>query len=415
MLGKIKFVKEHYGYILPEDGGQDVHFWTKDVEGSPIHAVHRGFDVEYSLGEPSFDGKPHAAWVRLVEQHEAAAIAEVEPARPRIITDPSPVETLKRWAFLPMKSFKARDGKEYASVFAYLASIALEEEWSFAGEKDYSILRNYFSYTFYRLVQEDNEAIQKGAKEEELKIRISSSYAVFNTGLVDRLYDSIYAIFELNEPGREQNWKFYDFAVPSKKDAGKLLTNHFNPLPAPAQYFSSNYDMLLDLSQEIHWDPGHVILDAIANNRYPMEVLKNYVPKNIEWVDYSELDSTERDSYLEKFARALEEDEETYLLLSNRFDNAYRLALKRVQWNYKAAIPQYYPRENLMSILLPIGLTNNVDVDVALVLTRNDSGSYQGRTVFPLNWAYKSARLVCRPDSDWLSPALIRESSDDEE
>ena len=296
-----------------------------------------------------------------------------------------------------------------------MASIALEEEWSFAGEKDYSILRNYFSYTFYRLVQEDNEAIQKGAKEEELKIRISSSYAVFNTGLVDRLYDSIYAIFELNEPGREQNWKFYDFAVPSKKDAGKLLTNHFNPLPAPAQYFSSNYDMLLDLSQEIHWDPGHVILDAIANNRYPMEVLKNYVPKNIEWVDYSELDSTERDSYLEKFARALEEDEETYLLLSNRFDNAYRLALKRVQWNYKAAIPQYYPRENLMSMLLPIGLTNNVDVDVALVLTRNDSGSYQGRTVFPLNWAYKSARLVCRPDSDWLSPALIRESSDDEE
>lgn len=390
-------------------------FGRRIVEGSPIHAVHRGFDVEYSLGEPSFDGKPHAAWVRLVEQHEAAAIAEVEPARPRIITDPSPVETLKRWAFLPMKSFKARDGKEYASVFAYLASIALEEEWSFAGEKDYSILRNYFSYTFYRLVQEDNEAIQKGAKEEELKIRISSSYAVFNTGLVDRLYDSIYAIFELNEPGREQNWKFYDFAVPGKKDAGKLLTNHFNPLPAPAQYFSSNYDMLLDLSQEIHWDPGHVILDAIANNRYPMEVLKNYVPKNIEWVDYSELDSTERDSYLEKFARALEEDEETYLLLSNRFDNAYRLALKRVQWNYKAAIPQYYPRENLMSMLLPIGLTNNVDVDVALVLTRNDSGSYQGRTVFPLNWAYKSARLVCRPDSDWLSPALIRESSDDEE
>ena len=127
-----------------------------------------------------------------------------------------------------------------------------------------------------------------------------------------------------------------------------------------------------------------------------------------------ELDSTERESYLEKFARG-GEDEETYLLLSNRFDNAYRLALKRVQWNYKAAIPQYYPRENLMSMLLPIGLTNNVDVDVALVLTRNDSGSYQGRTVFPLNWAYKSARLVCRPDSDWLSPALIRESSDDEE
>lgn len=415
MLGKIKFVKHDYGFIIPDEGGQDVHFWTKDVEGPPIRSAHSGLAVEYSLGEPSIGGRPHAQMVRLVEQDAASMIIEVEPVRPRIITNPSPVETLKQWAFLPMREFDAPDGKQYASVFAYLASIALEEEWSFAGEDDYSILQNYFSYTFYRLAQEDNEALQKGLREEDMKIRISSGYATFNTGLVDRLYDSIYAVFELNDPGREQNWKFYDFAVPSKKDAGKLLTNKFNPLPAPAQYFSSNYDMLLDLSQEIHWDPGHVILDAIARNRYPMEVLKNYVPKGLEWVDYSDLEPEERDKYLQRFAAALEEDDDTYLLLNNRFETAYKLARKRVQWNYKAAIPQYYPRENLMSMLLPIGLINNVDVDVALVLTRNDSGSYQGRTVFPLTWAYKSARLVCRPDSDWLSPALITETLDSEE
>ena len=164
MLGKIKFVKHDYGFIIPDEGGQDVHFWTKDVEGPPIRSAHSGLTVEYSLGEPGFDGRPHAQMVRLVEQDAASMIMEVEPVRPRIITNPSPVETLKQWAFLPMREFDAPDGKQYASVFAYLASIALEEEWSFAGEDDYSILQNYFSYTFYRLAQEDNEALQKGLR-----------------------------------------------------------------------------------------------------------------------------------------------------------------------------------------------------------------------------------------------------------
>ena len=46
-------------------------------------------------------------------------------------------------------------------------------------------------------------------------------------------------------------------------------------------------------------------------------------------------------------------------------------------------------------------------VDIALVVTRNPSGSYQGRTVLPLEWAYQNARLVCRPDSDWLTPDRV--------
>jgi hypothetical protein len=61
-----------------------------------------------------------------------------------------------------------------------------------------------------------------------------------------------------------------------------------------------------------------------------------------------------------------------------------------------------------MSLLLPLAIVNDEVVDVALVVTRNPSGSYQGRTVLPLAWAYKNARLVCKPDSDWLVPDRIR-------
>jgi hypothetical protein len=62
-----------------------------------------------------------------------------------------------------------------------------------------------------------------------------------------------------------------------------------------------------------------------------------------------------------------------------------------------------------MSLLLPLAIVDDEVVDIALVVTKNPSGSYQGRTVLPLDWAYQNARLVCRPDSDWLVPNLIRD------
>ena len=61
-----------------------------------------------------------------------------------------------------------------------------------------------------------------------------------------------------------------------------------------------------------------------------------------------------------------------------------------------------------MSLLLPLALINDEVVDIALVVTKNPSGSYLGRTILPLDWAYMNARLVCRPDSDWLVPQRVQ-------
>jgi hypothetical protein len=35
--------------------------------------------------------------------------------------------------------------------------------------------------------------------------------------------------------------------------------------------------------------------------------------------------------------------------------------------------------------------------------------------MLPLDWAYKNARLVCRPDSDWLAPKEISPEADEDE
>lgn len=81
----------------------------------------------------------------------------------------------------------------------------------------------------------------------------------------------------------------------------------------------------------------------------------------------------------------------------------------------------YNPRTNRGSLLLPLALVDEKLVDLALVVVRHLSGSYQGETILPLYLAYSNSRLVSRPDSDWLNTDSIAtlsyddSDSDDEE
>ena len=90
-----------------------------------------------------------------------------------------------------------------------------------------------------------------------------------------------------------------------------------------------------------------------------------------------------------------------------RFKNALDIALSRVAWNYKTAIPVYYVTDHKLSLLLPLALEKKGVIDVALVCEHKlDEASgvnnYVGRTIFTLQMAYNNARLITRPDSDWL-------------
>ena len=91
------------------------------------------------------------------------------------------------------------------------------------------------------------------------------------------------------------------------------------------------------------------------------------------------------------------------------------MALKRVAWNFKTAIPMYFPTKNIMSLLLPLSLLNDECIDLALVVEKTNSGNYLGHTILPLDWAYCNARLITRPDSDWLATEVIEGSNDIDE
>ncbi len=394
MRGTIKFVDVKsglWGYIVPDDGGQDVHFEVRDFEGPHPGPADGGLPVEFDLG--TSEGKPHATRPRLLSPPRA----------------PSPVRStlgaaLTQWAFVPFIPFKGKDGVNYSTVTEMLARHALEERWHFGQAADlqhpYPILENYLRYTFVRLQKQGRVLDYHGD---------AGDWAAFNTGLVDNLYDPIYSLFQANRKAA-QPWVFFDFCVPGKGPSGKQLTAVFDPLPEPATYFSSNFDMLLDTSRDLHVDYEHVILDGVREDRIPEEFLERHVPRGFSWKEYGHLDREERAAILGELAAAIDADVQCMRGIKNRFEDAKVLGEKRTRWNFKTAIPQYYPRFDAMSLLLPLALVNDEIVDIALVVTRNPSGSYQGRTVLPLDWAYQNARLVCRPDSDWLTPEMVRPS-----
>ena len=69
--------------------------------------------------------------------------------------------------------------------------------------------------------------------------------------------------------------------------------------------------------------------------------------------------------------------------------------------NYKLAVPHYFKGQIQLLIPLCFGKTDNPDL--ALVLTKMD-GYYQAHTCLSMDMAYLDARLIAKPESNWLLP-----------
>ena len=294
-----------------------------------------------------------------------------------------------------------------------LAELALDERWDYGeASGNFPILRNYLTYTFKRLCFEDKILIEIDPESNE-------EYSAFNTGLVDKTYEYIYALFRKNSPDKKQYWRLDDFVV-AGKDKGKLLVKLFNPLPEKANYFENKIEnMLYDTSTgELSCDYDHILTEH--TERLPRVFLEDNCPANFLCIDNVKIDDIYdspkeiKDEYFDKLGKKIKENSRILNRLKNRLDDAVELAKKRVEWNYKTAIPMYYPKHNKGSLLLPLALMDDDCVDLALVVERQFSGAYLGHTVLPLDLAYNNSRLVTRPDSDWLKTELISTPDSDD-
>lgn len=297
-----------------------------------------------------------------------------------------------------------------------LAGLALDEPWDFndAGldvrTRRFDILHNYIRYTFYRLTLED----KVGFSADE-------DFAAWNTGLVDRHYEDIYACFEPSDPDNPEqarySWTFSGFCTAGTGRLGKRLVRELNPLPQPASYLERKEDLLFDLDREVVCDVHHIVVDNV--HRLPVNFLRDELASSQECLGIlagvEELSDGARGERFEKLRGVIENDTRLFNRLSTSINAAIDVAKRQVRWNYKTAVPAYYPRTNSMNLLLPLILTDSPTPDVALVVELQKSGNYQGQTIVTMAQAYRDARLLCRPYIDWLSPASIIDAAEEED
>ena len=184
-----------------------------------------------------------------------------------------------------------------------------------------------------------------------------TEYGLFNTGLHTKYYDEIYAYSD-----NSYNIEFL---------TGYELDEYgIEDRPQRANYFTNPELLVFDWHFPIDVQFDHILDDKKNIARLPQKFL---------------------------------EKENKICILTG----AIELMKKRVSSNYKLAIPQYY--EGKIQLLLPLCLDSDKGKpNLALAVTKLDT-CYQGHTCLTLDMAYNNARLIAKPESNWLSAENITE------
>lgn len=272
-------------------------------------------------------------------------------------------EGLRQFAFFPYRGPRtdvSMPGPElgklaWEDTLTSLANLAEPEEWagSNSAGRPLPILDSFLRYTYRRLVIEDKIAVATGG-----------DYAAFNTGLLTPYAEEIFGLFARNQHEDAQRWIFTRWTTESSRD---MLT-HFPEPPQMAEYVTSASELIYDWRRELKLAYEHILGDNIG--RFPPDLVAQPM----------------------RARQALQ--------------HAVDLTLRRVRRNHKLVIPQWYPTlgEAGAQFLMPLDLSGDGQADLALVVSLVGDRAYRGHTVLTLDMAYTNARLVARPDSDWLIP-----------
>lgn len=119
--------------------------------------------------------------------------------------------------------------------------------------------------------------------------------------------------------------------------------------------------------------------------------------------DFSAIECRQKELYsnLQRELKTSGYDETRFEIVS-QLKKAVDLAKKKTLWDYATAVPIYYPTKREFGFLLPLCLFGQKSVDVALVVSNGANGTYQGQTILTPEMAYSNARLLRRPDAQWL-------------
>ncbi len=268
-----------------------------------------------------------------------------------------------------------------------LAELVERERWSYVSlpsKLSFPVLDSYIQYTFSRVADEG-------------KITITDRMTAFNTGLLTPGQEEVFGIFTVSEkfdPSKpispdNKRWFFKAWVR-----AGDKQLTELPELPKLASYWTDPSDLVFNPMLHVELNVDHIIRDNIS--RFPIELGGNLgkdgVPTDIRIED--DVDSTPEDDKLEVMPIDC-----IPLSTRNALDGAMKHSVRLAQRSYRIAVPQYY--NGRLQLLLPLYLRNTARADLALTLEKHGDW-YRAATVLYPDWAYKHARLLTRPNSEWL-------------
>ncbi len=242
------------------------------------------------------------------------------------------------------------------------------------------ILDRYLVHTFMRA-------------HDQQKVTIADQISCFNTGLLTPAHEEIFGVFSISEnydptqPISNTNKKW--FLKHWARSGDRVLTDlmEFPPL---VDYWNDPTHLIFDPKLQVQLNLDHIVRDNL--NRFPEE-LGGRVNSAGQPTDLQ--DDADDDDDAEKTTDA----QTVPLATRNALEGAMKHSVRLAQRSYRIAVPQFY--KGKIQLLLPLFLRSSEKPDLALTLERH-GGWYRAATVLYMDWAYSHARLLARPNSEWL-------------
>lgn len=255
------------------------------------------------------------------------------------------LNTLKRFATLGLK-------EDFDKKLKYLCRIAEDEKWYYLQEDgtSFSVVFYYIIHTFDRVYRQNKIVI---SKDEEV--------CAFNTGLLNNQGDEILGIFKKSYKYDATNpfsnyWHFSTFIAENDR---KFLNLSLNK-PDIATYFED--------FNELYFNPN---IDIVLNFDHFYDDNYDRLPEELKSLDKS-----------------------TARIVFNGF---LEHTIKKIKRNNRIPVPQFY-REKIM-FLIPVVAFGTRTVIIAV---EKLGDKYVANTVLTIEMAYNCARLLNKPESNWL-------------
>lgn len=237
----------------------------------------------------------------------------------------------------------------FDKMLDYLKETAEKEIWSFNNDDPNCILDKYIKGTFKQCY-----------KQDKILYSDDNQYCCFNTGLLTPNGHDIVALFVKNNKSDAQEWFLKSFRNVTERE----FMDHFKCTPQLAEY-TSNYE-------ELYFNPN-----------YGLSVNTDHILDD-NWDRISEQVPLSKSIVKQLLVGVIEETK------------------RKIKRNMRLVIPQFYKNQIMYLMPINIPIDDNTIITMALAVELTKSKQYRANTIFTKEMAYEKARLLMKPESNWL-------------